>query len=96
MHDADQKRTKGVKQAEARPGFRQPTRRGEAIAVMLLDGRVRVPVKMQVVVMFVDVGMRSGDARVSGREFLAEPFHGSGEIENAEQDQHQANGEFHG
>ena len=96
MHDADQNRTKGVKEAEARPGFRQPGRGGEAIAVMLLDGRVRVPVKMQVVVMLMDVRMRSGDARVSRGEFFAEPFHGSGEIENAEQDQHQAHGEFHG
>ena len=96
VYDADEKRAQGVKEAEVHEGFAQPTRRGEAIAVMLLDGRVRVPVKMKAVVMFVDVGMRSGYARVRGREFFAKPFHGSGEIENAKQDQHQANGEFQG
>ena len=55
-----------------------------------------MPVKMQMVVVLVEVGMPSCHTRMAGGEFFAKPFHGSGEIEGAEQDQHQAHGEFHG
>ena len=45
--------------------------------------------------MFVDVGMVAGDFRVGGREFFAEVFGDAGEIQDAEEDQHQADGKFH-
>ena len=52
--------------------------------------------KMQVMVMFVEVSVCSRDTRMAGREFFAEPFHGAGEVEDAEKNQHQADGKFHG
>jgi len=54
-----------------------------------------MPMKMQVVVVLVEVGMRSDQGRMAGRKFFAEPFHGAGEVEKAEQDEHEANREFH-
>src|SRR5207302_641215 len=54
-----------------------------------------MPMKMQVVVVLVEVGMRSDLGRMAGRKFFAEPFHGAGEVEKAEQDEHEANREFH-
>ncbi len=96
MHNADKQRTQSMKEAEPGERAAQPRRRAQAIAVVLLDSRVGVPVKMQPVAVLVDVGVRSRHARVAGRELFAEPFHRSGEIENAEQNEHQAYGEFHG
>ena len=52
--------------------------------------------KVQVVVMLMDVSVRSRHLRMAGRKLFAEPFHHPGEIEHAEQNQHQAHGEFHG
>src|SRR5207302_2969096 len=54
-----------------------------------------MPMKMQVVVVLVEVGMRSDQGRMAGRKFFAEPFHGAGEVEKGEQDEHEANREFH-
>ena len=55
-----------------------------------------MPMKMQAMIVFVDVSVSSGDARVAGCEFFTEPLHGAGQIESAEKNQHQAYGKFHG
>jgi hypothetical protein len=63
---------------------------------MFFGGRVGMPVKVHVGVVLVQVGVFSRNARVGGGEFFAEPFHRAGKIEHAEQNQHQADGKFHG
>lgn len=95
MHDADDQRAKNVKETEARNGSAQPTWRTEAFALMVLDSGVGVPVKVQIMIVLVDVCMRAGYARMGGRELFAQPPHGSGEIENTKENKHQADGEFH-
>ena len=66
MDDADEQGAQGVKEAEARERAAQPIRGDEAVGVMLLRSRMRMPVKMQVMTMLMDVGMRSRDARMAG------------------------------
>ena len=55
-----------------------------------------MPVKMDAAGMLMYVGMRSGHWGMAGRKFFAEPFHGTREVENAEQNEHQADGKFQG
>ena len=66
MDDAHEERSQGVKEAEASERGAQPIRRGEAVGVMLLRGRMRMPVKMQMVFVLMKVGVRSRDARMAG------------------------------
>lgn len=62
----------------------------------MLGGRLmRMPVIMQTGMVLVKMGVRAGDVRVSGREFLAQPFGDSSEVENAEENEHQSDGKFH-
>src|SRR5215469_3246294 len=46
-------------------------------------------------IMLIDMGLSPRHTRVTGRKLFAEPFHGTSEVEHAEQNQHQAHGEFH-
>jgi len=66
VNDAHEQGAQGVKEAEARERAAQPIRGEEAVGVMLLRGRVGMPVKMQMVVVLVDVGMRFRDAGMAG------------------------------
>src|SRR5450432_1829330 len=57
---------------------------------------VRVPVQMNLGAVFVNVGVVAGHLGMGGGKFLGDPGHRAGEIEDAEKDQHQADGKFHG
>ncbi len=63
---------------------------------MLLGGLVGMPVKMEMRVVFMDMGVFASDFGMRGRKFLAHPARDAGEVENSEQDEHQAHGKFHG
>ena len=66
VDDADEQGAQDVKEAEASKRLAQPIRGDEAVGVMLRRSRVRMPVKMQVVAVFVDVRVRSGHTRMAG------------------------------
>ncbi len=66
VDDADEQGAQSVEEAEVREQVAQPIRGDEAVGVMLLRSRMRMPVKMQVMTMLMDVGMRSRDARMAG------------------------------
>ena len=66
MDDAHEQGAQSVKEAEPRERLAQPIRGDEAVGVMLLRSRMRMPVKMQVMIMLMDVGMRSRNARMAG------------------------------
>src|SRR6266567_6880342 len=74
----------------------EPTRRSEAVSMMVLGGGVRVPVKMHLGIVLVKVSMLSRHTRVGRGELFAEPFHHAGKVEDAEKNEHQADGKFHG
>src|SRR6516162_4216122 len=63
---------------------------------MLSRRLMGVPMIMKVGIVLVDMGMFADDVRMRGREFLAEPLGDAGQVENAEKDEHEADGEFHG
>ena len=74
----------------------KPAGRGQAIAVMIVEGRVGMPMKVKLFVVLMKMCMSARDARMRGREFFADPHHGTGEIHQPQKDQHQAHREFHG
>src|SRR6266851_6872233 len=103
VNDAHEQRAQHVKKSQPRKESAQPlrfargqpTRRSEAVSMMVLGRGVGVPVKMYLGIMFVKVGMFSRHTRMGRRELFTEPFHRAGEVEHAEQNQHQAYGKFH-
>ena len=96
VNDAYEQRAQQVKKSQARKGAarilrflcREPTRRSEAISMMVLGGGVGVPVKMHAGIVFVKVGMLSRHTRMSRGELFAEPVHRASEVENAEKNEH--------
>ena len=104
MHDADEQRAQNMK--ESQPFERsalslhfalgKPARRLKAFAMMILGRCMRMPMKMHSRAVFLNVGMFPGHSRMCRRESFADPFHRAGEVEHAEQNQHQTNGKFHG
>jgi len=96
VHDTDKERSEGVKKPEFGEGFFYQGWDRERIGMVFAGRDVRVPVVMDVMVVLVKVGMFPADLGMSGREFLAEPLGNAGEIENAKQDQHEADSKFHG
>ncbi len=56
---------------------------------------LRLPVGVYMNVRML-VRLRERWLRVGGRKFVADPAHGAGEIQNAQQNQHQRDGKFQG
>ena len=96
VDDADEQRAQRVKKTQLPNRSTQPIRRRETIAMMIRGRGVGVPVKMHVGTVFVEVGMFASRAWVRRGEFFADPFHRAGEVQHAEQNQHQPHGKFHG
>src|SRR5260370_10602718 len=96
VNDANEQRAQGVKKPQAFKWPTQPTRRREAGAVMVRGRGMRMPVKMYAGVMLVEVGMVTRHARVSRGGFFGDPLRCAAEVEQAQQNQHQANGKFNG
>lgn len=63
---------------------------------MFLGKGVGVPMIVQVSVMLVEMSMFPGNVRMGGGEFFTQPFGDAGEIQNAEENEHQPHGKFHG
>ena len=96
MNDADDERPKCVEQAESHEGFFDHARSREGSGVMFAGGSMGVPVVMDVVTVLVKVGVFTEHFGMGRREFSAEPLGNAGEIEDAEQNEHEADGELHG
>lgn len=96
VDDADEQRAQRMKKPQAVKRTAQPMRRGKAIGMMVLDGRVRMPVNVQFFSMLMEVGVFARDMRMRGRKFFAEPLHEAGKIQDSEKNQHETHGKFHG
>jgi hypothetical protein len=55
-----------------------------------------MPMVVHVGIVLMHVSVLAGDMRMGRGKSLAEPFRDAGEIQNAEQNQHQPHREFHG
>src|SRR5205823_6620116 len=103
MHNADEQRAQNMKESQPfersaqslRSTLSEPARRHEPFAMMIPGRCMRMPMKVYSGAVFLDVRMFSGHSRMCRGEFLADPFHRAGEVEHAEQNQHQTHGKFH-
>ena len=96
VNDADDQRAQRVKKTQTPRRSKQPIRRGKTIAMVIRGRGVGVPVKVRVGLVLVEMGMFPGYAWMGRGEFFADPFHRAGEVQHAEQNQHETHGEFHG
>ena len=96
MDDADKERAEGVKPAEREQRLFNGARSGKRVRVVFLSGGVGMPMVVEMMIVLVNVGVLAGDVRMRGGEFFAEPLGDAGEVENAEKDEHEADGKLHG
>ena len=96
MDDADEQWAKCVEPAEVEERFFDEAGGRQGISVMLLSRGMSVPVVMKMMVVLVNVSVLAADMRMRGGEFFADPLGGAGEVENAEKNEHEADGKFHG
>ena len=97
VDDANQQRPQRMKDSQPRERSAQPMGRLDFLGVMFRAGRWRtVGVRMHVRVhsMAVQMGVRASVPRMCGREAMAEPVHGAGQIQNAKQNQHERDREL--
>lgn len=96
MNDTYKQGAKGMKEAQPGEGRGHPFCGRQRVAVMLFRRLMGVPMIVQVGVVLVEVGVLADDVRVRGGKLFAQPFGNAGQIEDAEQDEHEADRKFHG
>ena len=96
MDDADKQGAQCVKQTQPRERGTEACGRGYAFTMMFSSGPMGMPMQMDVGIVFVKMRVVASYFGMRWRKFLCEPVHGSGQIQYTKQDEHQADGKFHG
>ena len=96
VDDADEQWAQRMEHSQVCEGIAEPFGRGKFIGVMFSGSSVGMPVVVHVVIVLVEMGVLAGNVGMRRREFLAEPFGNTRKIQDAQQDEHQSHGKFHG
>src|SRR5262249_25636105 len=97
VDDAYEQGPQRMKDSQPRERSAQPVWRLDFLGVMFEAGRQRavsVRMSVRVLAMAVQMGVCASVLRMCGREAVAQPVHGAGQIQNAEQNQHERDREL--